>query len=68
MEFHSHLMEFFFLTLTAFNGILLEFCWCVKNIEIIIYRKSAILWSNILRHVKALIWHLNPTVVAGKLT
>ena len=42
----------FLLTLTPFNGIFLEFCWCVKNFEIRIYRKSAILWSNKLRHVK----------------
>ena len=58
MEFHYHMVEFFFLTLTPFNGILLEFSWCVKNIlqEIWrIYRKSGILWSNILKHVKALI-------------
>ena len=61
-------VELFFLTLTPFNGILLEFSWCVKNIEIRIYRKSAILWSNILRQLKALILHLNPTVIARKLT
>ena len=56
-EFHCHAVEFLFLTLTPFNGILLEFSLCVKNIEIEIriYRKSAILWSNILRNVKALI-------------
>ena len=29
----------FFLTLTPLNGLLLEFCWCVKNIEIRIYRE-----------------------------
>ena len=45
----------FFLTLTPFNGILLEFYGCVKNIEIRIYRKSEILMSNKLRHTKDLI-------------
>ena len=29
----------FLLTLTPLNGIFLEFCWCVKNIEIRIYRE-----------------------------
>ena len=39
MEFHYQIVEFFFLTLTPLNGIFLEFCWCVKNIEIRIYRE-----------------------------
>ena len=43
VEFHYQIVEFFFLTLTPFSGVLLEFCLSVKNIEIIIYRKSAIL-------------------------
>ena len=55
MEFHYQIVEFVFLTLTPFNGILLQFCWCVKNIEIRIYRKFAILLSNKLRHIKYLI-------------
>ena len=29
----------FLLNLTPLNGIFLEFCWCVKNIEIRIYRE-----------------------------
>ena len=66
-RYHSQIVEFFFLTLTPFNGILLEFCWCVKNIEVRIYRKSATLLSNKLRHIKDLIWHLDLTVVARKL-
>ena len=39
MEFQYQIVEFFFLTLTPLNGILLEFCWCVKNIEIRIYKE-----------------------------
>ena len=39
MEFYNEIVKFFFLTLTPFNGILLEFCWCVKNTEIRIYRE-----------------------------
>ena len=49
-------VEFFFSTLTPLNGILLEFCWCGKNIETRIYREiCSSIWNNNLRHAKDLI-------------